>query len=223
MEMKIYTPTSMTLATKRDETRRKILDAAGRIFAEVGYEAATVRQITESAGVNVSSINYHFGDKETLYREVLTDGLVELHQNLEKHCSSGTPQERLRGYIEVMLWASFHEERPWQHVIISREMSKQSQTGLVPDLFIALIRPSHLILVAILRDLLGPSANTEKVETTAQIVIGILIHWVHGKVIARCLSPELTYSEEQMEKMCEQIYLFVLAGISGIRAQASSS
>ena len=58
----------MTLAMKSEETRQKLIESAGQIFAEVGYNAATVRQITDRAGANIASINYHFGDKLQLYR-----------------------------------------------------------------------------------------------------------------------------------------------------------
>ena len=53
------------------ETRRQLLEAAGAVFAEVGFRNATVREICRHAGANIAAVNYHFGDKETLYAEVL--------------------------------------------------------------------------------------------------------------------------------------------------------
>jgi len=73
----------MTLAMKREETRQKLIESAGQIFAELGYDAATVRQITDRAGANIASVNYHFGDKLQLYREVLTKVLSQRRQWLE--------------------------------------------------------------------------------------------------------------------------------------------
>ena len=46
-----------------DGTRNKLLDSAGRVFADFGYQGATVREICARAGVNVALVNYHFGDK----------------------------------------------------------------------------------------------------------------------------------------------------------------
>ena len=52
-------------------TRRRLLDAAARIFAERGYAAASIRAIAAAANVNNAAISYHFHGKEELYRAVL--------------------------------------------------------------------------------------------------------------------------------------------------------
>lgn len=66
---------TITLETSRarysDATRDKLLEAAGRAFAERGYSAATVRDICKEAGANVAAVNYYFKDKLALYTEVL--------------------------------------------------------------------------------------------------------------------------------------------------------
>src|SRR5208282_4220002 len=59
------------VADPHDETRRQILEVAGGVFAETGFRDATVREICRRAGANIAAVNYHFGDKETLYAEVL--------------------------------------------------------------------------------------------------------------------------------------------------------
>ena len=54
------------------ETRERLLDAAERIFAERGFEGASIRAVTQAAGASVSAANYHFGSKEALLRETLS-------------------------------------------------------------------------------------------------------------------------------------------------------
>jgi len=52
-------------------TEKRLLEAAGEIFAEHGYRAATIHQICQRAGANIAAVNYHFSDKEQLYHEVI--------------------------------------------------------------------------------------------------------------------------------------------------------
>jgi len=51
--------------------RDQLLDAAARVYAEVGYRGATTRRIAQQAGVNEITLFRHFGSKDTLLREAL--------------------------------------------------------------------------------------------------------------------------------------------------------
>jgi len=62
------------------ETVKKILECAERLFATKGYDAASIRDITNEAGVNLASIHYHFGSKEKLLEELLKKKLDWLNQ-----------------------------------------------------------------------------------------------------------------------------------------------
>ena len=44
-----------------DDTRQKLIDVAGQTFSEKGFEATTVREVCQLAGVNIAAIHYHFG------------------------------------------------------------------------------------------------------------------------------------------------------------------
>ncbi len=62
----------------RPPARERLIESAGPIFARLGYEGATVTQICTEAGCNIAAINYHFGDKASLYREVVKSAIDQL-------------------------------------------------------------------------------------------------------------------------------------------------
>lgn len=53
------------------DTRTKILDAAESLFADKGFAATSLRDITSVAGVNLAAVNYHFGSKDELLAAAL--------------------------------------------------------------------------------------------------------------------------------------------------------
>lgn len=70
----------MSETKTQPDTRERILDAAERLFMESGYEGTSMRMITGEAEVNLAAVNYHFGSKEALLREVFRRRLAWLNR-----------------------------------------------------------------------------------------------------------------------------------------------
>jgi AcrR family transcriptional regulator len=69
-----------TGGTQAADTRRRLLQAAEHLFIERGYEALSLRQITAQAGANLAAVNYHFGSKDAMLRELLSERLDRLNE-----------------------------------------------------------------------------------------------------------------------------------------------
>lgn len=65
---------------RSSSTRESILDTAEALFAQQGHDGTSMRQITGAAGVNLASVNYHFGSKESLVQAVLKRRLEVLNR-----------------------------------------------------------------------------------------------------------------------------------------------
>ena len=63
-----------------DKTRQRILGAAGKVFAQGGYRAMTLRPVTHEAKVNLAAVNYHFGSKMNLMCALLRDRFEPINQ-----------------------------------------------------------------------------------------------------------------------------------------------
>ena len=89
------------------DTKTLILDHAVRHFAEKGYDGVSLREISRNAGLNTALIHYHFGNKETVYREVIShylQGLNEQRLDNLRHIDPSLKGKRrlealIRGYI----------------------------------------------------------------------------------------------------------------------------
>jgi AcrR family transcriptional regulator len=64
-------------------TKDRILEAAEAIFAQRGFEGASTREIAARAGVNISSLHYHWASKETLYLAVFRDVFARITHHLD--------------------------------------------------------------------------------------------------------------------------------------------
>ncbi len=58
------------MASSQFSTKERILGAAEELFADQGFSATSLRQVTGRADVNIAAVNYHFGSKENLVNEV---------------------------------------------------------------------------------------------------------------------------------------------------------
>lgn len=88
---------AISKAPDTPDTRHRLLDAAERLFAVHGFDAASLRAITAEAGANLAAVHYHFGSKDGLVREVFARRLAPLNQRrleLLDEVLEATPEDR---------------------------------------------------------------------------------------------------------------------------------
>src|SRR5215468_974469 len=96
-----------------EQTRQRVLEAAGEVFAEQGFKDATIREICKRAGANVAAVHYHFGDKEELYTAVFDYARSCAIAQFNGLMSPTLPaEERLRTLVRAVLRRFFDKGRP---------------------------------------------------------------------------------------------------------------
>jgi TetR/AcrR family transcriptional regulator, regulator of cefoperazone and chloramphenicol sensitivity len=200
-------------------TPARILEAAGEIFAELGYRAATVRHICEKAGANVAAVNYYFGDKEGLYLAVLRsvpDAHAEKYPSSQRRDANAAAEDKLRSYIESLLHRVFDPGRPgWHAKIIAREMVEP--TRALDSLLDEVARPLHQELAGIVRELLGSAASDEQVRLCALSIMGQCVYYHHARTVIARLYPAQKYGPNGIARLVSHITEFSLAAL---KAQA---
>lgn len=199
--------------------RERILDAAGEIFASSGYQLATVRDICSKAGVNVAAVNYHFGDKENLYRETLRNMMTLSFQKYPPDLGvTGVdrPEARLRAYIRAFLFRILDEGRPsWFGKIFAREIAEPTRVldSLVKEVFY----PSFLRLAKIIGEILGRDAGSETVRLCAASIVGQCLYFGNSKTAAFVFFSGTGYTPEKIEEITDHITRFSLDALAAVK------
>lgn len=132
------------------ETRERILDAALREFAEVGFEGASTRRIAAEAGLQHGLITYHFDGKDGLWREVLRwihgewrDLMAARLQSLE----GADPTDTLRVILEDFI--RFSARNPRFHAVMSHASSNKNER--LDWLVLEYVQPNFATLAQLIR------------------------------------------------------------------------
>ena len=202
------------------ETREMLLEAAGRIFAQNGFHATTVRRITREAGVNLAAVNYHFHDKQELY--VCT--LKRAHQAAARTAVAdiaGAPEKRLRAFVHGFLDYLLDPDRPaWQGRLIAREMAEPTQA--LDRLVEESVLPVKKRLAGIVRELLEPCAPETRVRMACCSVIGQCLFYVHGREMISRLFPEQRCGAQDVAILADHIFRFSRAGLADMRRRPAA-
>ncbi len=104
-------------------TRQALIRAGRRLFAERGYDGASVRAITRAASANLGSITYHFGSKRALYGAVVSESAAPLVARVT--AAAGVPGAGALDRVEAVVRAFFAAlaEMPELPQLILQEMA----------------------------------------------------------------------------------------------------
>ncbi len=201
--------------TKRkasDLTRDKLIVAAGHVFAERGYRAATIREICRRAGANVAAVNYTFGDKMGLYTEVLRHSIRAAQTGALRAAldSSLSPENTIRGVIRARLMTLCQEARPdWLIRLVLHEFSHPTPAmGRVVD---EGLRPIYERVRKAVGEIIGLPPNHETTLLSVNSIVGQILFYLFSRPVLARLQPELKLTPDQLDRIANHIADFSLA------------
>jgi AcrR family transcriptional regulator len=146
--------------------KARILASARKIFGEYGYNNTTTRMIAKDVGIDISTLYYHWGEKQDLYEAVLEDVGDAIQQKLneiERKVSGQSLTTRLEIALDMMCDYLFsHPEVP--NLILYGYFSK-TPNGVTLDIKMT----EHIANIAVAMEL-APNKNQISVQARARIL-----------------------------------------------------
>lgn len=194
-----------------EESRRRIMHCALKLFADQGFERTTVRQIAKVAEVNISAISYYFGDKNGLYRATYTetmpcamddmDALKKANPSLEQ-----TLQALFGGFIEPLKQGELAKLCLRLHM---REMVEP--TGAWSDTIANEIAPRREFLLHALQNRLGLRQPDDDLQRLATSIVAMGVYLLCGRDVIEQFCPQIMDTEQALDETHASLVRFAMS------------
>jgi AcrR family transcriptional regulator len=206
-----------SVSRSTEATRAALIKAATAVFSEQGYDGGSVRLITQKAGANQAAINYHFGGKEGLYREVLhaaADALEKESFLDAEELDSLTPEAALRLYLRSFLSPLVKRDRVSQYLRLYTWESVRPSA--VFKSFVE-ARPPRIFRLAerVVRRFLPEDAPREAVAIRTLWLAQQPIFFMREAELVAMLSSGMAFDAAGVELLVDTLASLSLAGLAG--------
>ncbi len=212
--------------TADQRTRDRLLEAAGIVFSEKGFERTTAREICDFARVNTAAVNYYFGGKKHLYVEVLREAhrrLINFGALKDLAEDVYDTEEKLEGFIKGVLHSLLDPSpQRWDIRVLMREMA--SHTEAFNELVELQIRPAKELGRTIIARLMDLPANHEAVIRAAMSMMAQFVFIFQNRQTIELVNPELDLKKgDGIDKLARHMWLFTIAGLRAVASDAKRS
>lgn len=199
--------------------RERIILAARLRFLQQGMSATSLRQVARDAGTSVSTVCYHFSQKEALLAAVVEPELAELVSEIERHCLLPVPLEEHILWLSTRLDAASDAEREVLRIVV-RELVE------APEAMYQLLRSSFDRLLGVLKGLVTQGYEEKKVNDTVHPLVAIACvastvsayHWVHQGSSLLPAWGDATANRASLDELQRSLLQRVFSGLSGKEA-----
>ena len=187
-------------------TKEDILNAALGVFAQHGYDGGTVREICDRARANVAAVNYHFGDKASLYAEVLQHAYRSAG-NREPMPTLGARPDDPKGQLQA--WIHWYVRRILQASdtdigrLMAAEMAKP--TPALDALATRAVQPVSDALSQLVQAVAGGTLSEPGLRLHTISVIGQCLVYRFGAAMLERLNPP-HFGQDDAALIAEHIF-----------------
>lgn len=210
----------MALKPKQPEieqdTKERLLKAAEHVFAEKGYSGATVKEIADRAGVNISLISYHFNGKEGILKASVERFGRERLQDTQNYLTPAENIDDMKAKLRLWLiqFLRVHVEEVNVCSILHRENLDQNK--VLWEVFESTFLKGFETVVKFFEQ--AKKKGIVKKESdpllAAATVFGTIIHMGHSQQIQEKWMGISIKNEKYRSQVAEQFVTMLLHGIT---------
>lgn len=200
-------------------TKERLIRAGTTIFAQKGYRDATVAEICDKAEANIAAVNYHFGDKESLYDACwrhafsITAGTYPIDGGLPEHPNL---EDCIICYAKAILHRIFSEDEAGLFpLLLAREMV--SPTLALEKIATDALFPQSEFLKNAIGSYLGDDTDEETVMRCMLGVISQTAFFNFNRGLRETVICKKTMTSEEIDRMARHIARFSIGGINEIK------
>lgn len=202
---------------KSKDTKKRLYVAGIKVFADKGYRDATVREICKKAeAANINAVNYYFGSKKNLYREILEDIFSKYDRFDQDDWDRKTPHEQLKSMI-ANFCTMLYKNNAFTSDITSIFVSEMTQPSpFIEELVDTYNRPRINRHLKMFHTLLGEDATDDMARDCLVSVAGQLLYYSFAWPVFSRLFPDYS-ADERYDQWVDHVYNFSLGGIEAVR------
>lgn len=200
-------------------TKERLLTAACDVFAEKGFRDATVAEICEAADANIAAVNYHFGDKESLYDTVWRHAFqlaIEAFPVDAGLPDKPQPEDYFYSFAKAILQRIFSEEETGLFAkLLYRELA--SPTLALERIATEALFPQTDFLTGGVTTALGEGTEELDVRFCMNSIIGQCAFYNFSRPLRERLLGRKTLSPDEVENLARHIAAFSWGGLQETR------
>ena len=189
-------------------TKEKILEIACKLFANNGYQGTTISDICSQAEVNIASVNYHFGNKDNLFKEAWLYAYDELEKKYTlKLNPNDEPVEALKLFLNKFIRKMTDKDA---YAVDILEKDHISSNGLLHEVAYAKLIPSKELLKTLIYKI-NPNLPLVKLEFLQSTLMSQIFHL--RKIDNSCKNSKINVD---LEQWIEDILDLMILGIKNL-------
>jgi AcrR family transcriptional regulator len=192
--------------------REQLIAHATRIFAAKGYAAASTREICQAAGANVAAIHYYFGDKEGLYRAVLTRPISAITDQFGGFADPALPfVQAIRQVLQPFVAMAFDANADARQVQRLHLREALEPSPVFRDVIARIVVPQHNALAGLLARYCGLTRPDAGIHQLAFALVALANDYCVSREFISLLAPEVLSRADAESRIVDRLVGYSVA------------